>query len=320
MLTGRASYDGAVAETTNTRAGTVPVLIPAYQPGPQLELLVNDLLELGCPAIVVVDDGSGSACKEIFTGIALPGRVWVVRHTVNLGKGAALKTGMNHVLVHFPGCCGMVTAAADGQHHPEDIPRVAAHLRENPEALVMGVREFGQFVPWRSRIGNRASRMVMRALTGQKLSDTQTGLPGIPARLIPHLLRRPSAGYDFELDMLLACKYQSCHIVEEPIRTIYLDGSKSSHFDPILDSMRIYLLLFRFSILSFVAAVLDNIVFALAHASGASIAQSQIAARGVAMVFNYLGARGAVFHSPDGRGNLVYCQLCDSEGFCVFKA
>jgi glycosyltransferase involved in cell wall biosynthesis len=296
MLTGLASYDGAVAETTNTRAGTVPVLIPAYQPGPQLELLVNDLLELGCPAIVVVDDGSGSECKEIFTGIALPGSVCVVRHAVNLAKGAALKTGMNHVLVHFPGCCGVVTADADGQHHAEDILRVAAHLRENPEVL------------------------VMRALTGPKLSDTQTGLRGIPAPLIPHLLRLPSAGYDFELDMLLACKYQSCHIVEEPIRTIYLDGSKSSHFDPILDSMRIYLLLFRFSILSFVAAVLDNIVFALAHASGASIAQSQIAARGVAMVFNYLGARGAVFHSPDGRGNLVYCQLCDSEGFCVFKA
>ena len=320
MLTGLASYDGAVAETTNTRAGTVPVLIPAYQPGPQLELLVNDLLELGCPAIVVVDDGSGSACKEIFTGIALPGSVCVVRHAVNLAKGAALKTGMNHVLVHFPGCCGVVTADADGQHHAEDILRVAAHLRENPEALVMGVREFGQFVPWRSRIGNRASRMVMRALTGQKLSDTQTGLRGIPAPLIPHLLRLPSAGYDFELDMLLACKYQSCHIVEEPIRTIYVDGSKSSHFDPILDSMRIYLLLFRFSILSFVTAALDNIVFALALASGASIAQSQIAARGVAMVFNYLGARGVVFHSPDGRGNLVYCQLCDSEGFCVFKA
>jgi len=59
-------------------------------------------------------------------------RVHLVHHAVNLGKGAALKTGMNYALVHFPNCCGVVTADADGQHHPEDIVRVAQRLRSIP--------------------------------------------------------------------------------------------------------------------------------------------------------------------------------------------
>lgn len=289
-----------VCEAVQADNAGVPVLIPAYMPGAEILVLVKSLLQLGVPSIVVVDDGSGPQFQERFRELASLDRVHVIRHAVNLGKGTALKAGLNHILVHTPACIGAVTADADGQHHPEDIVRVAARLRQNPEALIIGARQFGPHVPWRSRIGNRTSRILMGLATGRKLSDTQTGLRGIPASLIPHLLRLPASGYEFELDMLLACKYQHCAIIEEPIRTIYLDDNRSSHFDPVLDSMRIYLLLFRFSIVSFLTAVLDNVILAATHLSGGSIAQSQITARTVAMVFNYFGARSVVFHSRQG--------------------
>jgi glycosyltransferase involved in cell wall biosynthesis len=289
-----------VSEAVQVSNAGVPVLIPAYMPGSEILVLVKSLLQLGAPSIVVVDDGSGAQFEERFRELASLDRVHVIRHAVNLGKGTALKAGLNHILVHTPGSIGAVTADADGQHHPEDIVRVAARLRQDPGALVMGVREFGPHVPWRSRMGNRTTRILMGLAIGRKLSDTQTGLRGIPASLIPHLLRLSSSGYEFELDMLLACKYQDCPIIEEPIRTIYLNGNRSSHFDPVLDSMRIYLLLFRFSIVSFFTAVVDNVVFAAAHISGGSIAQSQVAARIVAMTFNYFGARSVVFHSQQG--------------------
>jgi putative flippase GtrA/SAM-dependent methyltransferase len=139
--------------------------------------------------------------------------------------------------------------------------------------------------------------VLLRVVLGQNLADTQTGLRGIPAALIPHLLRLTSAGYEFELDMLIACKHQGCPVVQEPIRTIYLEGNKSSHFRPVFDSMRIYFLLFRFSVLSVLTAVLDNVVFAVTLPHTGNIGQSQIAGRFVAMVFNYLGARRVVFHS-----------------------
>lgn len=274
----------------------VPILIPAYKPGESLPDLVRALVDLGAANIVVVDDGSGPEYRDIFQRSLLPG-VQLVEHAVNLGKGAALKTGLNFALVKFPACPGVVTADADGQHHPEDILQVAARLAEHPEALVMGVRSFGERVPLRSRLGNDVTRILLRLVLGQNLADTQTGLRGVPASLIPHLLRLTSAGYEFELDMLIACKHQDCPILQCPIRTIYIEGNKSSHFHPIFDSMRIYFLLLRFSVLSILTAAIDNAVFVLTLPHTRSIAQSQVAGRFVGMVFNYLGARRVVFHS-----------------------
>ena len=274
-----------------------PILIPAYQPGEALPALVDELLRLAPHPVIVVDDGSGPAFGGVFEKAAADPRVHLLHHAVNLGKGAALKTGLNHALATFPTTAGVVTADADGQHDPEDILRVAARLTANPGTLVMGVRAFAGDVPLRSRIGNQVTRGLMQLLIGQRLADTQTGLRGIPAALIPHLLALPSSGYEFELDMLIACKHQACPVAQEPIRTIYLEDNRSSHFRPVFDSMRIYFLLLRFSLLSLFTAVLDNAVFAFAFGASASIAKAQIAARLVAMVFNYLGARSLVFHS-----------------------
>jgi glycosyltransferase involved in cell wall biosynthesis/SAM-dependent methyltransferase len=273
------------------------ILIPAYRPAAALVSLVGELAADADCRIVVVDDGSGPEFEPVFAKLDGVPNVSVVRHCANLGKGAALKTGLNYAMARYPSACGVVTADADGQHHPDDIRAVATRLRQNPRKLVLGARRFDGDVPLRSRIGNGTTRMLMRLLVGQKLADTQTGLRGIPAFLVPHLLRLPSTGYEFELDMLLACKHQSCDIVEEPIRTIYLEGNKSSHFRPVADSMRIYFLLFRFSLLALLTAALDNLVFAGAFALTGSIGRSQLAGRAVAMVFNYLGARRAVFHS-----------------------
>lgn len=259
--------------------------------------VVRELRVLGSGPIVIVDDGSDAEFERIFEQASLVADVHVVRHCTNLGKGAALKTGMNYAMAHFRNACGVVTADADGQHHPEDILAVLSRLTSNPGTLVLGARRFDEDVPFRSKLGNGATRILMRLVVGQNFADTQTGLRGIPAALVPHLLRLPSSGYEFELDMLLACKHQSCPIVEEPIRTIYLDGNKSSHFRPLADSMRIYFLLFRFSLLSILTALIDNAVFAETLALTSSIGWSQIAGRVVAMVFNYPGARRVVFHS-----------------------
>lgn len=277
--------------------GEIPVVIPAYQPGSSLATLVPELLRNGVEAVVVVNDGSGPGFEDCFEKLASIRGVIVVHHAVNLGKGAALKTGLNRALVRFPSCRGAVTADADGQHHLEDILRVRTALSESPGALVLGVRTFGDGVPWRSRTGNNLTRALMRLLVGQNLSDTQTGLRGIPSFLIPHLLRVPSSGYEFELDMLIACKHQGFAIVEVPIRTIYLDNNRGSHFHPVFDSMRIYFLLLRFSALSLLTAALDNAVFAAVYTATASIGGSQVASRSVAMIFNYLGARRVVFQS-----------------------
>lgn len=279
----------------------VPVLIPAYEPPENLLATLAGLRELGFRKVVVVNDGSSAKANAIFERIRVEHpEVEVLRHAVNLGKGAALKTGLNQILADAPEVPGVVTADADGQHLPADILRVAAALCEHRgEVVILGARRFDQDVPLRSLLGNRVSAAVMRVLVGECLSDTQTGLRGLPTGLIPQLLRLTPNGYEYELDVLIAAKHRAYPVVEIPIQTVYLDGNRSSHFNPLWDSMRIYFVFLRFALASLITAVIDNTVFILLHGAWGHIAAPQLTARCVALAFNYAAARQAVFQSRD---------------------
>lgn len=277
-----------------------PILIPAYRPGPQLPALVEELIQKGASRIVIVDNASGPDYAAIFDRCAAFPQVRILRNHRNLGKGASLKAGMRYLLESGPGGCGVVTADADGQHHPDDILETARVLAQNPECLVLGSRKFEGPVPLRSRVGNNCTRVLVRLILGQRLQDSQCGLRGIPVKLIPYLLELPSNAYEFELDVLVAAKHLGLSVIEQSIRTIYEPGNPSSHFDPIRDSMKIYFVLFRFSLLSLLTAALDNLVFYFAYHGLAIVLSAQAISRGAAMLFNYRAARKAVFlsHEP----------------------
>jgi len=165
---------------------------------------------------------------------------------------------MNYAACTFPECAGVVTADADGQHTVKDILRTAAELFDHPRHLILGSRRFDGAVPFRSKLGNVMTRRIMRALTGQKLVDTQTGLRAVPIDFVPELLRLKATGYDFELEMLMACRHTARLIAEVPIATIYIDDNRSSHFNPLLDSMAVYFVFLRFSAVSLLTAGIDK--------------------------------------------------------------
>ena len=283
---------------------TLALLIPAYRPSSVL----LDLLD-GVAAhdekrligrVIVVDDGSGPGFAGIFERVARQVGVTVVRHAVNLGKGAALKTGFNHIFVNYPETLGVITADADGQHAVPDILRVAQRLAAEPDLLVLGVRGFDGSVPLRSRLGNTLTRYIFRLFTGLALSDTQTGLRGWPR---PHCLQSlpvPINGYDFELECLMKANSLGAGpagIVQVPIKTLYVDENRGSHFNPIRDSMRIYFVFLRYCGVSVLAAVLDSLVFYLTYTSTSNIALSQLFGRCVAVGVAFAIARNVVFRS-----------------------
>ncbi len=242
------------------------ILIPAYQPAQELIALIRALTEDADQKIIVVNDGSTQpTAKQVFDTISAQfPRVDLVHHAVNLGKGQALKTGFNHFLLHYGETSpGVVTADADGQHAKDDILLVAQSLAAQPHKLILGSRSLKEKVPWRSLVGNKITIQVFRMITGVKLIDTQTGLRGIPQGFLGELMRSIETGYDFELDMLIRAVQQGYPIREIPIKTIYMDNNKSSHFDAIRDSFKIYFVFLRFSLLSMVTAAIDYIVFAL---------------------------------------------------------
>ena len=272
-------------------------LIPAYCPDPNLVELVNALLAKNFKRIVVVNDGSDAHCDTIFAQLSEMPQVSVLHHAVNLGKGAALKTGFNFIASRFPEAAGCVTLDADGQHAVEDVCQVACSLIAQPQQLVVGVRRFKADVPWRSKIGNVITKYLFRLLAGTAMEDTQSGLRGIPRALMLRLLTVRSNGYEFELDMLMIGAQQGVPIEQVPIETIYIDDNQSSHFRPLIDSMRIYFVLLRFSFIAVLSACLDYGVFMAVVLIWHDILAAIIAARAVSMSLNYLFVKRLAFNS-----------------------
>ena len=85
--------------------------------------------------------------------------------------------------------------------------------------------------------------------------------------------------------------HEGIRICETGIQTVYLDGNRSSHFNPLWDSFRIYFVLLRFSLVLLISAVLDNLVFAAVFVCWPNVAVAQVAGRVLATLFNFWGNR-----------------------------
>jgi len=271
------------------------VLIPSWQPEAALPQLVSDLSTHGFGAIILVNDGSSTQSASIFDSLATLPSVHLLTHAVNLGKGRALKTGINYTLTALPQIDGLITADADGQHTVKDIVGVALALLSSNGSVVLGSRTFAADVPLRSRFGNSLTRHIFAFVTGAKLADTQTGLRAFPRALLPELLILDGERYEYEMTVLAhVCRQRKP--VEIPIETVYIDGNRSSHFDPIRDSMRIYFVLARFYFSAIVAAGIDfagfSIAFAATHNVLASVAFGRLSS-----LVNFALNKKYVFHN-----------------------
>jgi glycosyltransferase involved in cell wall biosynthesis len=276
--------------------GRIALLIPVWQPDHDLVELVASLLALGFPAMIVLNDGSDPDRSPIFEELAHDRRVRVVKHAVNLGKGRALKIGLNDFLTHDSEFCGVVTCDSDGQHRPEDVRSIADALRDSSGKLVLGSRQFDGAIPVRSRLGNTLTRCVFALLTGKKLSDTQSGLRGFRKQIIPRLMRLEGERYEYEMNVL-ADAAVSCGVSEVPIETIYIDGNRSSHFDPVWDSMRIYFILVRFYLSSLISS--SSVIAFLSKVFGVNVLMAKVLVETLLSLVSFSIQRTFIFRSQE---------------------
>jgi len=288
----------------------IAVLIPARGPEWSLLALLQELMVAGFGRVILLDDGSSTSCAEVFNAVQQIAGVHVLRHAVNLGKGRALKTGMNFFLTELPEFTALVTADADGQHTAADIVRVAQSLHNAHGRAVLGSRQFGQGVPLRSKLGNLLTRQVFRLATGATLNDTQTGLRAFPRNLLAELLLLDGERYEYEMTVLAHLCRSGRRPFEVPIETVYLDGNRSSHFDPIRDSMRIYFVLLRFFTSSLMASGIDFVGFSITFAITHNVLISIMVGR-FSSLANFALNKRFVFHSgiPLPRALLRYYLL-----------
>ena len=216
------------------------VVIPAYQPDEQLIMLATEIKESGLSALIV-NDGSGREKDAIFKEVEklFP----VIHQRKNEGKGAALKEGFASLKSYYPDCTHFITADADGQHKVADIVRVHERLLEGND-FVLTVRKREGKIPFRSKFGNDLSRIVYTVMNGHYFDDNQSGLRGFSIGQLDWLLQVKGNKYDYEMNMLCFADKQNVKIETLPIKAIYIDGNRSSHFNPIADTLRIYRRLF----------------------------------------------------------------------------
>ena len=292
----------------------VVVLIPAYKPDERLIQLTRELKEEKLD-VLLVDDGGQKPFAPIFEACRALGAEVAV-HAVNQGKGRALKTGLNAALNLWPDLSGVVTADADGQHTLRDILRIIEAMREHPNTLVLGSREFTGDVPFKSRWGNRITRFVYALASGVHVSDTQTGLRGLPACAIPAMITIDGERYEYEMNVLLKLRDMKLGVFEVPIETIYIDDNSGSHFNPVRDAIRIYAVIFKYLYSSVTSFAVDYLLYYWL-CLGFKIAPllSYALARVVSSQVNYHLNKHTVFFGRGGRHSMAkYYALAVVQG------
>lgn len=211
--------------------GTVAVVIPAYQAAATItDVVIRTRRAVPGAIVYLVDDGSSDG-----TGARGRGEgATVLTHPRNLGKGAALETGLTAALEN--GARVIVTLDGDGQHPPEEIPRLTATLAAERADLVLGARARTGAMPWGRRCTNWLSAALASRIGGVAVPDAQTGFR-VLSRRIAEAIRPSERGYDYETAFLLAALTRGFAVRSQPIPTLY--RGRLSHFRRWTDTWRL---------------------------------------------------------------------------------
>lgn len=296
----------------------VGIVIPALNPDDKLITLLNDIYQTKYLTnivrnLIIVNDGSDTDHQDIFERISklnLP-NLKILNHDHNRGKGAALKTGFDYIRKNSPNLTGIATMDSDGQHTVEALSSCLDKFSLNPNSLVIGVRHFTNSIPFRSQFGNVLTSNLVKLLTHQNISDTQTGLRIIPIQYVFELIGFPGDRFEFEFDMLLQAKKHNIKVIEQPIPTIYIDGNSSSHFRVIRDSIAIYARFLKFAASGFISFIVDIalfylVLFAIGNHVLNSILIATIVSRVLSSIVNYSINHHVVFNHAGQRTFLKY--------------
>lgn len=201
------------------------ILIPYYNHPATVAGVVRAAQAFG--PVYVVDDGSTVPMP------ALPGAT-LLRLDPNQGKGAALRAGFERATAD--GYTHAITIDADAQHDPSDLPRFLSAIQAQPDALIVGVRDFiAAGAPAGRRRSNAVSSFWFAVETGVRLADTQCGFRAYPLQLARQL-KTGSSRYAFELEFMVRASWLGVPLVPVPVRcTYHPDQLRHSHFRPVVD-------------------------------------------------------------------------------------
>lgn len=214
----------------------VAITIPAYDAAYSVGNVVQRSLAM-FPDVLVIDDGSRDGTAER----AREAGAEVHSFPHNRGKGAGL--GAAFTILFSRGFDAVVTVDADGQHLPEEIPRLLA-LSSDAD-LILGTRDhlFAQMGHVR-RMSNRLSSSAISWAAGQSFSDVQTGFR-LYKRAVIERVGFPETGFEAESAVVVRAARTGLRVMTTPVKLGKADGRGTSHYRPVADSVRIAAGVFR---------------------------------------------------------------------------
>jgi glycosyltransferase involved in cell wall biosynthesis len=214
------------------------ILIPAYNAQETLGFVLKKIQPFKIDTLVV-DDGSSDETKRVVS----ENGAQLLEHPLNLGKGAALRTGFQYILQK--GYQVVITLDADGQHDPSEIPSLLKIFQNiKPDILIASrAAEFGKMTFLR-RFWNRLGVKAVARLCHSDITDSQSGFRLIRTKVLKEVDLSTSR-FETELELLIkACK-KGFSVLSVPINTQKVDGTGSSHFRPVVDTWMVCKLFLR---------------------------------------------------------------------------
>lgn len=211
-------------------------VIPAYNEEGRIQSVIAGASR-HVQSVIVVDDGSRDRTADVAEGA---GAV-VMRHAANLGKGSALKTGLARAAEE--GFEAAITLDADGQHDPEEIPRLVEEYRATGADIVLGSRMRNRAgMPFVRLATNLVTSTVISWIAGTRITDSQSGFRLIKCATAARLPVSTSR-FDAESEILVKAARRGMVIREVPVSTIY--GGRRSKINPLRDTCRFVKLVLR---------------------------------------------------------------------------
>jgi len=214
----------------------VCVIIPTFNNQNTLKRVIDGVLHY-TNDIIIVNDGSTDDTFHILKDYS---KLIQIHFSKNRGKGAALREGFKKA--YQIGYEFAITIDSDGQHYPDDIPVFLNELEKDNRYLLIGSRNMTHdSVPKGSSFGNKFSNFWFWAETGIKLTDTQSGYRLYPLNTL-NKFKFYTNKFEFEIEVIVKAAWNGIPVKNVPIKVLYDENERVSHFRPYKDFARISVL------------------------------------------------------------------------------
>ncbi len=216
----------------------ISIVIPVFNEAATLAALLGRIqaLKLARAEIIVVDDGSLDNSAEI----ALNGGASVVRHPYNIGNGAAVKSGIRAARGRL-----LVLMDGDGQHKPEDIPKLLAEASNYH--MVVGARAKGSKLRFHRYVANQVYNLLASYVTRFKVQDLTSGFRILSRRDARKFIDLLPNTFSYPTTMTLAFLRSGLTVKYVPIQTLYRAGQ--SKISLVTDGIRFLLIITKIATL-----------------------------------------------------------------------